>query len=163
MFLMWNRNSLYWHIHTNKCTLHVDYLSVLMLFGACIPHQTETLFSLVIIFHSYLGMSSQIFHQAPDPNVPLPQPQSQAGSRRSRAICLSSGPRKPKSLYTPSLCLADADSESYTASNPHISHSLLIVHPLCIVSWLWKKLILYFDISTFFNTINTFTYFSGFC
>ncbi|XDV29539.1 hypothetical protein PO909_032651 [Leuciscus waleckii] len=60
-------------------------------------------------------MSSQIFHQAPDPNVPLPQPQSQAGSRRSRAICLSSGPRKPKSLYTPSLCLADADSESYTA------------------------------------------------
>ncbi|KTG44307.1 hypothetical protein cypCar_00027218 [Cyprinus carpio] len=50
-----------------------------------------------------------IFHQAPEPNVPLPQPHSRPGSRRTRAICLSSGPRKPKSLYTPSMCLADAD------------------------------------------------------
>ncbi|XP_026222626.1 rho GTPase-activating protein 42 isoform X3 [Anabas testudineus] len=52
----------------------------------------------------------KIFHQAPDPNVPLPQPQSRPGSRRSRAICLSTGPRKPRSLYTPTLCLADAES-----------------------------------------------------
>ncbi|XP_030600924.1 rho GTPase-activating protein 42 isoform X1 [Archocentrus centrarchus] len=53
---------------------------------------------------------NKIFHQPPDPNVPLPQPQSRPGSRRSRAICLSTGPRKPRSLYTPTLCLADADS-----------------------------------------------------
>ncbi|XP_036936646.1 rho GTPase-activating protein 42 isoform X5 [Acanthopagrus latus] len=52
----------------------------------------------------------KIFHQPPDPNVPLPQPQSRPGSRRSRAICLSTGPRKPRSLYTPKLCLADAES-----------------------------------------------------
>ncbi|XP_076592080.1 rho GTPase-activating protein 42 isoform X3 [Chaetodon auriga] len=52
----------------------------------------------------------KIFHQPPDPNVPLPQPQSRPGSRRSRAICLSTGPRKPRSLYTPTLCLADAES-----------------------------------------------------
>ncbi|XP_073706120.1 rho GTPase-activating protein 42 [Garra rufa] len=59
----------------------------------------------------------KIFHQAPDPNVPLPQPQSRPGSRRNRAICLSSGPRKPKSLYTPSLCLADADSDTFSSSS----------------------------------------------
>ncbi|XP_024132294.1 rho GTPase-activating protein 42 isoform X1 [Oryzias melastigma] len=53
---------------------------------------------------------NKIFHQPPDPNVPLPQPQSRTGSRRSRAICLSKGPRKPRSLYTPTLCLADAES-----------------------------------------------------
>ncbi|KAI2653934.1 Rho GTPase-activating protein 42 [Labeo rohita] len=44
-------------------------------------------------------------------------PQSRPGSRRSRAICLSSGPRKPKSLYTPSLCLADADSDTFSSSS----------------------------------------------
>uniref|UniRef100_A0A3Q1H460 Rho GTPase-activating protein 42 n=1 Tax=Acanthochromis polyacanthus TaxID=80966 RepID=A0A3Q1H460_9TELE len=53
---------------------------------------------------------NKIFHQPPDPNVPLPQPQSRPGSRRSRAICLSTGPRKPRSIYTPTLCLADAES-----------------------------------------------------
>ncbi|XP_017271919.1 rho GTPase-activating protein 42 isoform X2 [Kryptolebias marmoratus] len=58
----------------------------------------------------------KIFHQAPDPNVPLPQPQSRPGSRRSRAICLSKGPRKPRSLYTPTLCLADAESDTLSSS-----------------------------------------------
>ncbi|TSQ12714.1 Rho GTPase-activating protein 42 [Bagarius yarrelli] len=54
----------------------------------------------------------KIFHQSPDPNVPLPQPQAQSrsSSRRSKAICLSSGPRKSRGLYSPALCLADADS-----------------------------------------------------
>uniref|UniRef100_A0A673WVR1 Rho GTPase-activating protein 42 n=1 Tax=Salmo trutta TaxID=8032 RepID=A0A673WVR1_SALTR len=58
----------------------------------------------------------KIFHQAPDPNVPLPQPQSRPSSRRSRAICLSTGPRKPRSIYTPTLCLADADSDTFSSS-----------------------------------------------
>ncbi|XP_030007639.1 rho GTPase-activating protein 42 isoform X2 [Sphaeramia orbicularis] len=53
---------------------------------------------------------TKVFRQPPDPNVPLPQPQSRPGSRRSRAICLSTGPRKPRSIYTPTLCLADAES-----------------------------------------------------
>ncbi|KAM9359697.1 rho GTPase-activating protein 42 [Symphorus nematophorus] len=59
---------------------------------------------------------TKIFHQPPDPNVPLPQPQSRPGSRRSRAICLSTGPRKPRSLYTPTLCLADAESDTFSSS-----------------------------------------------
>uniref|UniRef100_A0AAZ3QNM5 Rho GTPase-activating protein 42 n=1 Tax=Oncorhynchus tshawytscha TaxID=74940 RepID=A0AAZ3QNM5_ONCTS len=58
----------------------------------------------------------KIFHQPPDPNVPLPQPQSRPSSRRSRAICLSTGPRKPRSIYTPTLCLADADSDTFSSS-----------------------------------------------
>ncbi|KAM4590500.1 rho GTPase-activating protein 42 isoform 2-T2 [Fundulus diaphanus] len=59
---------------------------------------------------------NKIFHQPPDPNVPLPQPQSRTGSRRTRAICLSKGPRKPRSLYTPTLCLADAESDTLSSS-----------------------------------------------
>uniref|UniRef100_A0A3B3U8P9 Rho GTPase-activating protein 42 n=1 Tax=Poecilia latipinna TaxID=48699 RepID=A0A3B3U8P9_9TELE len=59
---------------------------------------------------------NKIFHQPPDPNVPLPQPQSRTGSRRSRAICLSKGPRKPRSLYAPTLCLADAESDTLSSS-----------------------------------------------
>uniref|UniRef100_A0A3P8Z9Q2 Rho GTPase-activating protein 42 n=1 Tax=Esox lucius TaxID=8010 RepID=A0A3P8Z9Q2_ESOLU len=58
----------------------------------------------------------KIFHQAPDPNIPLPQPQTRPGCRRSRAICLSTGPRKPRSIYTPTLCLADADSDTFSSS-----------------------------------------------
>lgn len=68
---------------------------------------------------SFLGL--QIFHQPPDPNVPLPQPQSRPGSRRSRAICLSTGPRKPRSLYTPTLCLADAESKHQSGDYHHRS------------------------------------------
>ncbi|KAM7398987.1 hypothetical protein PAMP_018284 [Pampus punctatissimus] len=41
---------------------------------------------------------------------------SRPGSRRSRAICLSSGSRKPRSLYTPTLCLADAESDTLSSS-----------------------------------------------
>ncbi|XP_029922662.1 rho GTPase-activating protein 42 isoform X2 [Myripristis murdjan] len=59
---------------------------------------------------------NKIFHHPPDPNVPLPQPQSRPGSRRNRAICLSAGPRKPRSLYTPTLCLADAESDTFSSS-----------------------------------------------
>ncbi|XP_051934358.1 rho GTPase-activating protein 42 isoform X2 [Hippocampus zosterae] len=58
----------------------------------------------------------KIFHQPPDPNVTPPQPQNRPGSRRSRAICLSSGPRKPRGLYTPTLCLADAESDAASSS-----------------------------------------------
>uniref|UniRef100_A0A3Q4GLF2 Rho GTPase-activating protein 42 n=1 Tax=Neolamprologus brichardi TaxID=32507 RepID=A0A3Q4GLF2_NEOBR len=71
---------------------------------------------------------NKIFHQPPDPNVPLPQPQSRPGSRRSRAICLSTGPRKPRSLYTPTLCLADADSDSSPDSTPMGSMESLSSH-----------------------------------
>uniref|UniRef100_A0A8C2ABK6 Rho GTPase activating protein 42a n=1 Tax=Cyprinus carpio TaxID=7962 RepID=A0A8C2ABK6_CYPCA len=50
-------------------------------------------------------------------NYDKPQSHSQsrasasASARRSKAICLSSGSRKSRGLYPPTLCLADADSE----------------------------------------------------
>uniref|UniRef100_A0A8C2X0P4 Rho GTPase activating protein 42 n=1 Tax=Cyclopterus lumpus TaxID=8103 RepID=A0A8C2X0P4_CYCLU len=69
-----------------------------------------------IVMEILIENFSKIFHQPPDPNMPLPQPQSRPGSRRSRAICLSTGPRKPRSLYTPTLCLADAESDTFSSS-----------------------------------------------
>ncbi|XP_077421484.1 rho GTPase-activating protein 42 isoform X2 [Vanacampus margaritifer] len=69
-----------------------------------------------IVMEILIENFNKIFHQPPDPNVPQPQPQSRPGSRRSRAICLSSGPRKPRSLYTPTLCLADAESDACSSS-----------------------------------------------
>ncbi|XP_061537753.1 rho GTPase-activating protein 42 isoform X5 [Phycodurus eques] len=69
-----------------------------------------------IVMEILIENCNKIFHQLPDPNVPLPQPQGRPGSRRSRAICLSSGPRKPRSLYTPTLCLADAESDPCSSS-----------------------------------------------
>ncbi|KAM6973026.1 rho GTPase-activating protein 42 [Aplochiton taeniatus] len=71
-----------------------------------------------IIIEILIENFDKIFHQAPDPNVPLPQPQSRLGSRRNRAICLSTGPRKPRSIYTPTLCLADADRDAFSSSSP---------------------------------------------
>uniref|UniRef100_H2U551 Rho GTPase-activating protein 42 n=1 Tax=Takifugu rubripes TaxID=31033 RepID=H2U551_TAKRU len=71
---------------------------------------------------------NKIFHQPPDANVPLPQPQSRPDSRRNRAICLSTGPRKPRSLYTPTLCLADAESNSSPCSTPMGSLESLSSH-----------------------------------
>ncbi|XP_077578332.1 rho GTPase-activating protein 42 isoform X2 [Stigmatopora nigra] len=59
---------------------------------------------------------SKIFRQPPEHNVPPPQPPSRPGSRRSRAICLSNGPRKPRSTYVPTLCLADAESDPCSSS-----------------------------------------------
>uniref|UniRef100_A0A4W4HI65 Rho GTPase-activating protein 42 n=1 Tax=Electrophorus electricus TaxID=8005 RepID=A0A4W4HI65_ELEEL len=70
----------------------------------------------------------KIFHQLPDPNVPLPEPQSRAESRRSRAVCLSTGPRKQKSPYTPTLCLPDTDSDSSPSSTPMGSRESLSSH-----------------------------------
>ncbi|XP_061136334.1 rho GTPase-activating protein 42-like isoform X3 [Syngnathus typhle] len=63
-----------------------------------------------IVMEILIENFNKIFLQPPDPNVALPEPQTRPGSRRSRAICMSSGPRKPRSLYTPTLCLADAES-----------------------------------------------------
>uniref|UniRef100_A0A4W6CG29 Rho GTPase-activating protein 42 n=1 Tax=Lates calcarifer TaxID=8187 RepID=A0A4W6CG29_LATCA len=61
---------------------------------------------------------NKIFHQPPDPNVPLPQPQSRPGSRRSRAICLSDRAQEaPQPLYpntVPSRCDTFSSSPSST-------------------------------------------------
>ncbi len=78
--------------------------------------------SLPALIHSLINIhltdmctacSCQIFGEAPDLSVPLPQaPSSRSTPRRSKAICLSSGKRKAR-LYSPALCLADNDSESF--------------------------------------------------
>ncbi|KAM8872902.1 rho GTPase-activating protein 42-like isoform 1-T1 [Synchiropus picturatus] len=69
------------------------------------------------------ALLDQIFRQPPDPNVPPPppQPQSKAASRRSRAVCLSGGSRKQRSSYTPTLCLADAQSDHSSPSTDSLS------------------------------------------
>ncbi|XP_050991228.1 rho GTPase-activating protein 42 isoform X3 [Labeo rohita] len=102
--------------HSESNMMTVSNLGVI--FGPTLMRsQEETVAAMMnikfqnIVVEILIENFEKIFHQAPDPNVPLPQPQSRPGSRRSRAICLSSGPRKPKSLYTPSLCLADADTK----------------------------------------------------
>ncbi|XP_050991227.1 rho GTPase-activating protein 42 isoform X2 [Labeo rohita] len=107
--------------HSESNMMTVSNLGVI--FGPTLMRsQEETVAAMMnikfqnIVVEILIENFEKIFHQAPDPNVPLPQPQSRPGSRRSRAICLSSGPRKPKSLYTPSLCLADADSESHNTT-----------------------------------------------
>ncbi|XP_077104449.1 rho GTPase-activating protein 42 isoform X3 [Siphateles boraxobius] len=108
--------------HSESNMMTVSNLGVI--FGPTLMRsQEETVAAMMnikfqnIVVEILIENFEKIFHQAPDPNVPLPQPLSQAGSRRSRAICLSSGPRKPKSLYTPSLCLADADSDTFSSSS----------------------------------------------
>ncbi|KAK7151520.1 hypothetical protein R3I94_007991 [Phoxinus phoxinus] len=108
--------------HSESNMMTVSNLGVI--FGPTLMRsQEETVAAMMnikfqnIVVEILIENFEKIFHQAPDPNVPLPQPQSQAGSRRSRAICLSSGPRKPKSLYAPSLCLADADSDTFSSSS----------------------------------------------
>ncbi|XP_051579687.1 rho GTPase-activating protein 42-like isoform X17 [Myxocyprinus asiaticus] len=107
--------------HSESNMMTVSNLGVI--FGPTLMRsQEETVAAMMnikfqnIVVEILIENFEKIFHQAPDPNVPLPQPQTRPESRRSRAICLSSGPGKPRSLYTPSLCLADADSESHTTN-----------------------------------------------
>uniref|UniRef100_A0A8C6S544 Rho GTPase-activating protein 42 n=1 Tax=Neogobius melanostomus TaxID=47308 RepID=A0A8C6S544_9GOBI len=69
-----------------------------------------------IVVEILIENCSKIFNQPPDPNVPLPQPQSRPGSRRSRAMCMSTSTRKPRNLYAPTLCLADAESDTRSSS-----------------------------------------------
>uniref|UniRef100_A0A8C1M7T3 Rho GTPase activating protein 42a n=1 Tax=Cyprinus carpio TaxID=7962 RepID=A0A8C1M7T3_CYPCA len=102
------------HLHKNLMT--VSNLGVI--FGPTLMRsQEETVAAMMnikfqnIVVEILIENYDKIFHQAPDPNIPLPQPQSRASARRSKAICLSSGSRKSRGLYPPTLCLADADSE----------------------------------------------------
>uniref|UniRef100_A0A665W2D4 Rho GTPase activating protein 42b n=1 Tax=Echeneis naucrates TaxID=173247 RepID=A0A665W2D4_ECHNA len=113
----------YVFLHSQNNLMTVSNLGVI--FGPTLMRsQEETVAAMMnikfqnIVVEILIENFTKIFHQPPDPNVPLPQPQSRPGSRRSRAICLSTGPRKPRSLYTPTLCLADAESE-YRSSDKH--------------------------------------------
>uniref|UniRef100_A0A673KNJ0 Rho GTPase-activating protein 42 n=1 Tax=Sinocyclocheilus rhinocerous TaxID=307959 RepID=A0A673KNJ0_9TELE len=111
--------------HSQKNLMTVSNLGVI--FGPTLMRsQEETVAAMMnikfqnIVVEILIENYDKIFHQAPDPNVPLPQPQShsqsRASGRRSKAICLSSGSRKSRGLYPPTLCLADADSDTFSSS-----------------------------------------------
>uniref|UniRef100_A0A8C1J7Z8 Rho GTPase-activating protein 42 n=1 Tax=Cyprinus carpio TaxID=7962 RepID=A0A8C1J7Z8_CYPCA len=115
--------------HSQKNLMTVSNLGVI--FGPTLMRsQEETVAAMMnikfqnIVVEILIENYDKIFHQAPDPNIPLPQPQSHsqsrasasASARRSKAICLSSGSRKSRGLYPPTLCLADADSDTFSSS-----------------------------------------------
>ncbi|XP_027677664.1 rho GTPase-activating protein 42 isoform X1 [Chelonia mydas] len=106
-------------LHSPQNLMTVSNLGVI--FGPTLMRaQEETVAAVMnikfqnIVVEILIEHYEKIFHSAPDPNIPLPQPQSRSASRRTRAICLSTGSRKPKGRYTP--CLADHDSDSYSSS-----------------------------------------------
>uniref|UniRef100_A0A8C3XSZ0 Rho GTPase-activating protein 42 n=1 Tax=Chelydra serpentina TaxID=8475 RepID=A0A8C3XSZ0_CHESE len=106
-------------LHSQQNLMTVSNLGVI--FGPTLMRaQEETVAAMMnikfqnIVVEILIEHYEKIFHTAPDPNIPLPQPQSRSASRRTRAICLSTGSRKPKGRYTP--CLADHDSDSYSSS-----------------------------------------------
>lgn len=106
-------------LHSQQNLMTVSNLGVI--FGPTLMRaQEETVAAMMnikfqnIVVEILIEHYEKIFHSAPDPNIPLPQPQSRSGSRRTRAICLSSGNRKPRGRYTP--CLAEPDSDSYSSS-----------------------------------------------
>ncbi|XP_030650240.1 rho GTPase-activating protein 42 [Chanos chanos] len=108
--------------HSENNLMTVSNLGVI--FGPTLMRsQEETVAAMMnikfqnVVVEILIENCEKIFHQPPDPNVPLPQPQSRPGSRRTKAICLSTGSRKPKSSYTPTLCLADADSDRFSSSS----------------------------------------------
>ncbi|XP_028656116.1 rho GTPase-activating protein 42 [Erpetoichthys calabaricus] len=107
--------------HSQQNLMTVSNLGVI--FGPTLMRsQEETVAAMMnikfqnIVVEILIENYEKIFHQAPDPNVPLPQPQSRTSSRKSRAICLSTGTRKPRGLYKPTLCLADPDSDTFSSS-----------------------------------------------
>ncbi|MEE6472921.1 hypothetical protein FKM82_009779 [Ascaphus truei] len=100
-------------LHSQQNLMTVSNLGVI--FGPTLMRaQEETVAAMMnikfqnIVVEILIEHYEKIFHTAPDPNVPLPQAQPRSISKRTRAICLSTGPRKPKGRYTP--CLADPDS-----------------------------------------------------
>uniref|UniRef100_A0A8C0G629 Rho GTPase activating protein 42 n=1 Tax=Chelonoidis abingdonii TaxID=106734 RepID=A0A8C0G629_CHEAB len=106
-------------LHSQQNLMTVSNLGVI--FGPTLMRaQEETVAAMMnikfqnIVVEILIEHYEKIFHTAPDPNIPLPQPESRSASRRTRAICLSTGSRKPKGRYTP--CLADHDSDSYSSS-----------------------------------------------
>ncbi|XP_072467395.1 rho GTPase-activating protein 42 isoform X2 [Notamacropus eugenii] len=106
-------------LHSQQNLMTVSNLGVI--FGPTLMRaQEETVAAMMnikfqnIVVEILIEHYEKIFHTAPDPNIPLPQPQSRSGSRKTRAICLSTGSRKPKGRYTP--CLAEPDSDSYSSS-----------------------------------------------
>uniref|UniRef100_A0A3B3TX93 Rho GTPase-activating protein 42 n=1 Tax=Poecilia latipinna TaxID=48699 RepID=A0A3B3TX93_9TELE len=107
--------------HSDQNMMTVSNLG--MIFGPTLMRsQEETVAAMMnikfqnIVVEIIIENHDKIFGEAPDLSVPLPQaPSSRSTPRRSKAICLSSGKRKAR-LYTPALCLADNDSDTFSSS-----------------------------------------------
>ncbi|XP_056141342.1 rho GTPase-activating protein 42-like isoform X2 [Lampris incognitus] len=107
--------------HSDQNLMTVSNLG--MIFGPTLMRsQEETVAAMMnikfqnIVVEIIIENHHKIFGEAPDLSVPLPQaPSSRSAPRRSKAICLSSGKRKPR-LYPPTLCLADNDSDTFSSS-----------------------------------------------
>ncbi|KAM9846303.1 rho GTPase-activating protein 42 [Aulostomus maculatus] len=107
--------------HSDQNLMTVSNLG--MIFGPTLMRsQEETVAAMMnikfqnIVVEIIIENHNKIFGEAPDLSVPLPPaPSSRSTPRRSKAICLSSGKRKPR-LYPPTLCLADNDSDTFSSS-----------------------------------------------
>ncbi|KAM3869179.1 rho GTPase-activating protein 42 [Diretmus argenteus] len=107
--------------HSEQNMMTVSNLG--MIFGPTLMRsQEETVAAMMnikfqnIVVEIIIENHHKIFGEAPDLSVPLPQaPSSRSAPRRNKAICLSSGKRKPR-LYPPALCLADNDSDTFSSS-----------------------------------------------
>ncbi|XP_053187139.1 rho GTPase-activating protein 42 isoform X2 [Scomber japonicus] len=108
--------------HSDQNMMTVSNLG--MIFGPTLMRsQEETVAAMMnikfqnIVVEIIIENRHKIFGEAPDLSVPLPPaPSSRATPRRNKAICLSSGKRKPR-LYPPALCLADNDSDTFSSSS----------------------------------------------
>ncbi|XP_035034615.2 rho GTPase-activating protein 42 [Hippoglossus stenolepis] len=114
--------------HLHKVSSHSDQnlmtvSNLGMIFGPTLMRsQEETVAAMMnikfqnIVVEIIIENHDKIFGEAPDLSVPLPQASSsRATPRRNKAICLSSGKRKAR-LYSPALCLADNDSDTFSSS-----------------------------------------------
>uniref|UniRef100_A0A8D3E5H2 Rho GTPase activating protein 42a n=1 Tax=Scophthalmus maximus TaxID=52904 RepID=A0A8D3E5H2_SCOMX len=107
--------------HSEQNMMTVSNLG--MIFGPTLMRsQEETVAAMMnikfqnIVVEIIIENHDKIFGEAPDLSMPLPQaPSSRSTPRRNKAICLSSGKRKAR-LYSPALCLADNDSDTFSSS-----------------------------------------------
>ncbi|CAL8268024.1 unnamed protein product [Merluccius merluccius] len=123
--------------HSEQNLMTVSNLG--MIFGPTLMRsQEETVAAMMnikfqnIVVEILIENRDKIFSEVPDPSVLLPpasSSSSRGASRRSRAICLSSGKRRPR-LYPPALCLADNDSDTFSSpsTTPRGSQESLSSH-----------------------------------
>ncbi|XP_041807870.1 rho GTPase-activating protein 42 isoform X2 [Chelmon rostratus] len=113
------------HLHKVSCHSGQNMMTVSNLgrmFGLTLMRsQEETVAAMMnmkfqnIVVEIIIENHHKIFSEAPDLSVPL-SPSSRSTPRRNKVICLSSGKRKAR-LYSPALCLADNDSDTFSSSS----------------------------------------------
>ncbi|XP_056449637.1 rho GTPase-activating protein 42-like [Gadus chalcogrammus] len=125
-------------VSTNSVQNLMTVSNLGMIFGPTLMRsQEETVAAMMnikfqnIVVEIMIENRDKIFGEVPDPSVLLPpaSSSSRGNSRRSRAICMSSGKRRPR-LYPPALCLADNDSDTFSSpsTTPRGSQESLSSH-----------------------------------